>query len=73
MFIFGRLVRCWSEWRRQLESARRDRVSQLARDNTLMDAALSVRDEGGRSGDVRSLFHHVGKATHRTSAWKRRC
>jgi predicted ATP-dependent endonuclease of OLD family len=26
----------------------------------LMDAALSVRDEGGRSGDVRSLFHHVG-------------
>ncbi len=26
----------------------------------LMDAALSIRDEGGRTGDVRSLFHHVG-------------
>ena len=35
-------------------------LSSLA-NNTLMDAALSVRDEGGRSGDVRSLFHHVGK------------
>jgi len=34
-------------------------LSALA-DNTLMDAALSVRDEGGRSGNVRSLFHHVG-------------
>src|SRR5216684_2623574 len=34
-------------------------LSALA-DNTLMDAALSVRDEGGRTGDVRSLFHHVG-------------
>lgn len=35
-------------------------LSSLA-NNTLMDAALSVRDEGGRTGDVRSLFHHVGK------------
>lgn len=26
----------------------------------LIDAALCVRDEGGRSGDVRSLFHRVG-------------
>lgn len=25
-----------------------------------MDAALSVRDEGGRTGDIRSLFNHVG-------------
>ena len=25
-----------------------------------MDAALSVRDEGGRTGDLRSIFHHVG-------------
>jgi len=28
----------------------------------LLDAALSVRDEGGRTGDVRSLFHRVGSA-----------
>lgn len=34
-------------------------LSALA-DNTLMDAALSVRDEGERTGDVRSLFHRVG-------------
>ncbi|MEX2302573.1 MAG: AAA family ATPase [Bryobacterales bacterium] len=27
----------------------------------LMDAALSVRDEGGRTGDVRSLFHRAGE------------
>ena len=26
-------------------------------DRTLIDAALSVRDEEGRTGDVRSLFH----------------
>lgn len=29
-------------------------------DKTLLDAALSVRGEGARSGDVRGLFHHVG-------------
>lgn len=29
-------------------------------DRPLMDAALSVRDEGERTGDVRSLFHRVG-------------
>lgn len=34
-------------------------LSALA-DNTLMDAALSVRAEGERTGDVRSLFHRVG-------------
>lgn len=34
-------------------------LSALAQE-TLFDAALSVRDEGGRSGDVRSLFHRVG-------------
>lgn len=34
-------------------------LSALA-DRTLMDAALSVRDEGGRTTDVRSLFHRVG-------------
>lgn len=33
---------------------------------TLIDAALSVRGEGGRAGDVRSLFHQVGDwQTHR--------
>mgnify|MGYP001570995605 CR=1 FL=1 len=29
-------------------------------DKPLLDAALCVRDEAGRSGDVRSLFHRVG-------------
>ena len=29
-------------------------------DRPLVDAALSVRDEGGRTADVRSLFHLVG-------------
>ena len=29
-------------------------------DRPLMDAALSVRDEGERTGDVQSLFHRVG-------------
>jgi predicted ATPase len=30
-------------------------------ENTLIDAALSIRDEGGRSTDIRSLFHRVGE------------
>src|SRR5579863_9494953 len=34
-------------------------LSALA-EEPLIDAALRVRDEGGRSGDVRSLFHRVG-------------
>jgi predicted ATPase len=34
-------------------------LSALA-DRPLIDAALSVRDEGGRTADVRSLFHRVG-------------
>ena len=34
-------------------------LSALA-DRPLVDAALSVRDEGGRTTDVRSLFHRVG-------------
>ena len=34
-------------------------LSALA-DRTLIDAALSVRDEGGRTADVKSLFHRVG-------------
>lgn len=29
----------------------------------LMEAALSVRSEGGRSGDLRSIFHRVGDQT----------
>jgi predicted ATPase len=36
-------------------------LSALA-DRPLIDAALSVRDEGGRTGDIRSLFHRVGDA-----------
>lgn len=34
-------------------------LSALA-DNPLIDAALSVRDIGARTGDLRSLFHRVG-------------
>lgn len=34
-------------------------LSALA-DKPLIDAALSVRDEGGRTSDVRSIFHRVG-------------
>jgi len=34
-------------------------LSALA-DKTFLDAAKSVRDEGGRSGDPRALFHKVG-------------
>src|SRR6476646_4015750 len=35
-------------------------LSALA-DRPLIDAALSIRDEGGRTADVRSLFHRVGE------------
>jgi predicted ATPase len=34
-------------------------LSALA-DRPLMDAALSVRDEGGKTADIQSLFHSVG-------------
>ena len=34
-------------------------LSRLA-DRTLLDAALSVRDLGEKTGDVRGLFHHSG-------------
>lgn len=34
-------------------------LSALA-DHQLLDAAMSVRDEGSRTGDIRSLFHRVG-------------
>ena len=34
-------------------------LSALA-DRPLIDAALSVRNEGGRTGDIRSLLHRVG-------------
>ena len=34
-------------------------LSSLA-DKPLIDAARSVRDEGGRASDIRSLFHRVG-------------
>ena len=35
-------------------------LSALA-DKSLLDAALSVRDEGGRSADVEGIFHRVGE------------
>ena len=34
-------------------------LSALA-DGPLIDAALSVRDAGAKTGDIRGLFHHVG-------------
>src|SRR5579859_3440714 len=36
-------------------------LSALA-DRPIIDAALSVRDEGGRTADVKSLFHRIGDA-----------
>jgi predicted ATPase len=35
-------------------------LSGLA-DGTLLDAVLSVRDQGAKTGDIRGLFHHVGE------------
>ncbi|MBM7114065.1 AAA family ATPase [Archangium primigenium] len=40
-------------------------LSALA-DQPLLDAALSVRNEGGVGGDLRSIFHHVGERYGRT-------
>jgi predicted ATPase len=37
-------------------------LSALA-DKPLMEAALSVRSEGGRSGDLKSIFHRAGATT----------
>ena len=34
-------------------------LSALA-DRPLIEAALTVRDQGGKTGDIRRLFHHVG-------------
>src|SRR5207244_5548605 len=36
-------------------------LSALA-DRSLIEAALSVRDEGGRTADIKSLFHRMGDA-----------
>ncbi len=44
-------------------------LSALA-DMPLMEAALSVRDESGRTGDVRSLFHHVGESYAETMSFE---
>ncbi|KAB2674695.1 MAG: AAA family ATPase [Verrucomicrobia bacterium] len=38
-------------------------LSRLAAGKTLLEAANLVRDEAGRSGDARGLFHRVGKCT----------
>jgi predicted ATPase len=40
-----------------------DAISFLAAlaEKPLIDAALSVRDEGGRTGDIRTLFHRIGE------------
>src|SRR5215471_17964563 len=36
-------------------------LSSLA-ERPLMDAAMSVRDEGSRTGDISSIFHRVGNS-----------
>jgi len=36
------------------------RFLSLLSDRSLMDAALCVRDEGSRTGDIKSLFHRIG-------------
>jgi predicted ATPase len=44
-------------------------LSALA-DLPLIEAALSVRDEAGKTGDVRSLFHRVGDAYDDTMSFE---
>jgi predicted ATPase len=44
-------------------------LSTLA-DRPLMEAALSVRDEGGRTADVKSLFHRIGADTDKEMAFE---
>ncbi|MFY0529196.1 AAA family ATPase [Archangium gephyra] len=44
-------------------------LSALA-DRPLLDAALSVRSEGGVGGDLRSIFHHVGERYGRTMSFE---
>ncbi len=44
-------------------------LSALA-ERPLIDAALSVRDEGGRTADVRSLFHRVGEQYDREMSFE---
>lgn len=44
-------------------------LSALA-DNSLIEAALSVRDEKGKTGDVRSLFHRVGDTYAETMSFE---
>lgn len=36
----------------------------------LVEAAMSVRDEGGRTSDIRSLFHHVGDSYDRQMSFE---
>ena len=44
-------------------------LSALA-DRPLMDAAMAVRDEQGRSGDIRSIFHRVGSVQDSTMTFE---
>jgi predicted ATPase len=44
-------------------------LSSLA-DRPLIEAALSIRDEEGRTSDIRSLFHRVGDHYHRKMAFE---
>ncbi len=44
-------------------------LSALA-DRPLLDAALSVRSDGGVGGDLRSIFHHVGERYGRTMSFE---
>jgi predicted ATPase len=44
-------------------------LSALA-DCPLIEAALSVRDEGGRTSDIRSLFHRVGESYAREMSFE---
>ena len=38
----------------------------LLSDTTLIEAALALRDEAGKSGDIESLFHHAGGVSDNT-------
>ena len=48
------------EWNRQVESVRRHIFLSALAEVPLLDAAMSVRDETGRNGDVSSIFHRTG-------------
>ncbi len=50
----------WRPWSWEIQSLRRDLFLSALAERPLIDAALAVRDQGAKTGDIRGLFHHVG-------------